>query len=160
MARRVFFSFHYEWDVLRAMVVRNSWVTKKDREDAGFWDAGIWEEAKKKNDAAIRRLIDNGLLGTSVTAVLIGSLTAERKYVRYEISQSVARGNGLLGVYIHNIEGLKGRVSPKGKSPFTVVLANRRLVSLGTTPTYDWVADEGYEHFADWVEEAARSAGK
>ncbi len=38
MARRVFFSFHYERDVWRAGQVRNSWVTK-DREEAGFWDA-------------------------------------------------------------------------------------------------------------------------
>ena len=39
MARRVFFSFHYERDHWRANVVRNSWVTK-DRESAGFFDAG------------------------------------------------------------------------------------------------------------------------
>jgi len=39
MARRVFFSFHYERDNWRAGQARNSWVTK-DRESAGFWDAG------------------------------------------------------------------------------------------------------------------------
>ncbi|KKL85384.1 hypothetical protein LCGC14_1955320 [marine sediment metagenome] len=36
MVRRVFFSFHYEGDIWRSNVVRNSWVTK-DRETAGFW---------------------------------------------------------------------------------------------------------------------------
>ena len=37
MAKRVFFSFHYQ-DVIdfRANVVRNHWLTKSDREDAGF----------------------------------------------------------------------------------------------------------------------------
>jgi MTH538 TIR-like domain (DUF1863) len=54
MARRVFFSFHYEVDVWRAGQVRNSWVTK-DRESAGFWDASAWEEVKKKGDAAIEK---------------------------------------------------------------------------------------------------------
>ena len=44
MARRVFFSFHYDRDVWRASVVRNSWKLKPDREAAGFFDAGIWEE--------------------------------------------------------------------------------------------------------------------
>jgi hypothetical protein len=34
MSRRVFFSFKYD-DVGRAMIVRNSWVTK-DREARGF----------------------------------------------------------------------------------------------------------------------------
>jgi hypothetical protein len=35
MAKRVFFSFHYQ-DVIdfRANVVRNHWLTKKDRKDA------------------------------------------------------------------------------------------------------------------------------
>jgi MTH538 TIR-like domain (DUF1863) len=47
MARRVFFSFHYERDIWRASIVRNSWVTKPDRQAAGFFDASIWEEAKK-----------------------------------------------------------------------------------------------------------------
>lgn len=48
MAKRVFFSFHYQ-DVIdfRANVVRNHWVTK-DREEAGYFDASIWEEAQKK----------------------------------------------------------------------------------------------------------------
>src|SRR5947209_5199013 len=107
MARRVFFSFHYERDVWRASVVRNSWVTQ-DRQAAGFFDAGMWEEAKKKGDAAIRAMIDNALKNTSVTAVLIGNQTANREYVKYEIKQSIARGNGLFGVMINLIENSKG----------------------------------------------------
>lgn len=55
MARKVFFSFHYERDVWRAGQVRNSWVTKPDRDTAGFWDSASWEEVKKKGDAAIKK---------------------------------------------------------------------------------------------------------
>ena len=58
MARRVFFSFHYERDIWRANQVRNSWVTQPDRESAGFFDASLWEEAKRKGDAAIKKMID------------------------------------------------------------------------------------------------------
>lgn len=47
MARRTFFSFHYENDVWRANIVRNSWVTKSDRDAAGFVDAADFEEVKK-----------------------------------------------------------------------------------------------------------------
>ena len=43
------------------------------RASAGWTDASIWEEAERKGDAAIRSLIDAGLKGTSVTAVLIGA---------------------------------------------------------------------------------------
>ncbi|MGH3007343.1 MAG: TIR domain-containing protein [Gaiellaceae bacterium] len=117
MARRVFFSFHYERDIWRANTVRNSWVTKADREAAGFFDAGLWEEAKKKGDAAIKKMIDDALVGTSVTAVLVGNQTAYRDYVKYEIEQSIAKGNGLLGVRIEKIENSKGEVDEAGPNP-------------------------------------------
>src|ERR1017187_8146827 len=84
MARRAFFSFHYERDAWRAGQVRNSWVTK-DRESAGFWDAAAWEEVKKKGNPAIEKWIDDQLKGTSVTVVLIGAQTSTREYVGYEI---------------------------------------------------------------------------
>ena len=77
MARRVFFSFHYGRDIWRVNQVRQSWVTK-DRETAGFWDASLWEEARKKGDAAIKKMIDDALRNTSVTVVLIGAETAHR----------------------------------------------------------------------------------
>ena len=46
MAKRVFFSFHYQ-DVIdfRANVVRQHKLTKDD--SAGYFDASIWEKAKK-----------------------------------------------------------------------------------------------------------------
>ena len=61
MAKRVFFSFHYN-DVIdfRANTVRNHWLTKKNREAAGFFDASIWENAKKDSIMALKRLINNG----------------------------------------------------------------------------------------------------
>lgn len=148
MARRVFFSFHYERDVSRANVVRNSWVTK-DRESAGFFDAGLWEEAKKKGDAAIKKMIDDALVGTSVTAVLIGKETASRDYVKYEIEKSVARGNGLLGVWIHQIKNLVGVTDDAGSNPLP---AGYKI--------YGWNKDEGYKNFGTWVETAAKAAGK
>lgn len=149
MARRVFFSFHYERDVWRASVVRNSWVTKPDRESAGFFDAGMWEEAKKKGDAAIKKLIDDALIGTTVTAVLIGAETSTRPYVRYEIEKSVARGNGLLGIRIHNIKDTAGKTDSWGPSPLPAGYA-----------VHDWVNDNGYANLGTWVEAAAKQAGK
>src|SRR5881397_2946215 len=93
MARKVFFSFHYERDIWRTNVVRNSGIVEGTAA-AGFHDASLWEEAKKKGDAEVKKLIDKGLVGTSVTVVLIGAETANRKFVDYEIEQSIARGNG------------------------------------------------------------------
>src|SRR5437879_13912273 len=108
MARKTFFSFHYERDSWRAGQVRNSWLTKGDRESAGFWDSAAWEEVKKKGNAAVEKWIDDQLNGTSVTVVLIGAETASREYVGYEIKQSHRQGSGIRGIYIHNIKDVNG----------------------------------------------------
>lgn len=160
MARRVFFSFHYERDITRACVVRNSWLTQGDA-DGRFIDASLWEEAKRKGDDAIKRLIDNGLKNTSVTAVLIGAETASRRWVLYELNESVNRGNGILGVRIHGIQDLQRRTDYEGLNPLDVAtgwVGNREVPLSSYWATYDWVAQDGYNNFAGWVELAARGA--
>lgn len=151
MARRVFFGFHYEKDIWRASQIRNSWVTKPDREAAGFWDAASWEEVKKKGEEAIKSWILDQLKDTSVTVVLIGTETSERKYVQYEIEQSWEKGNGLIGVYIHNMKDTNGKTEPKGEDPFL-------KTEYKNIRTYDWVQDDGYNNLGDWVEAAYQRA--
>lgn len=154
MARRVFFSFHYEVDAGRAGVVRNHGVTKDGYEDAGYIDAVKWETIRRQGDDAIRRWINQQLQGTSVTVVLIGAETEERSWVKYEIQQSWDKGNRLMGVRIHNIKDFRTQqISYAGQDPFT---------ALGFTgvPVYDWVDDHGYQNFASWVENAANMTRK
>ena len=195
MARRVFFSFHYQ-DVIdfRANVVRQHWVTK-DREDAGFFDASIWETAKRTSPLAVKRLINKEVQNTTVTVVLIGSETYSRRWVRYEIIKSMWKGNYTFGVHINRIKGKDGRVKALGPNPFDSLgykysddgkrlypyeYKNGRWVQYGdydpypvkTTasqvkrgkfyklsldrPVYNWVADDGFNNFAKWVEKGAR----
>lgn len=148
MARRVFFSFQYQRDIFRANVVRNSWVTQ-DREAAGYFDASLWEEAQTKGDAAVRALIDEGLKNTSVSVVLIGKESSTRSYVKYEIEQSIARGNALLGVRIEKIKDISGNVDDAGANPLPVGYL-----------VYLWNKDDGYSNLGSWVEKAAKAAGK
>ncbi|MFD9460211.1 TIR domain-containing protein [Streptomyces sp. NPDC060027] len=142
MARRTFFSFHYERDVWRSAVVRKSAVLKPDISPE-FIDASLWEESKLKGDDALRKLITDALYGTTVTAVLIGAETSMRRWVNYEISQSIERGNGLFGIYIHNIRDQHGNRDSKGINPLDPEFA-----------TYDWVNDDGYNNLSKWVEAA------
>jgi hypothetical protein len=163
MARRLFFAFHYERDIWRAGQVRNSWLTKPDREAAGFWDTAGWEKVKKEEDEVIERWIDNHMKGTSVTAVLIGAETSGRKWVRYEIKKSHEEGKGLLGLYIHNMKDDNSRTDTKGDNNFGEIGKDQNGNSIyfyQLYPTYDWVNDNGYENFGDWVEKAAKKAGK
>lgn len=67
MARRVFFSFHYERDIWRVNQVRHTWVTKGDIEEAGYIDAADFEKVERQGEEAVKRWIDNQLKGTSVT---------------------------------------------------------------------------------------------
>jgi MTH538 TIR-like domain (DUF1863) len=122
MPKRVFFSFHYQ-DVIdfRANVVRQHWLTKPDREAAGFFDASMWESAKRTGSVAVKRLINSGLYGTSVTCVLVGSETYVRPWVRYEILNSFRRGNSILGVHINTIKGRDQLTKMKGPDPLEYV---------------------------------------
>lgn len=146
MARKVFFSFKY-LDISRAMVVRNSWVTQ-GRESAGFIDAASFEKIKRQGDAAIKRWIDDQLRGTSVTVVLVGAETCSSCWVRYEIAQSIQRGNGLLGIDVSMIKGLDGSTTKRcGQIPQGYKF-------------YLWNNHNGYENMGTWIEEAARAAGR
>ena len=145
MARRVFFSFHYGLDIWRANVVRNSGVIEGVAA-AGFHDASLWEETKRRGGDAVRKLIDGGLEGTTVTVVLIGAETAQRTYVTYEIVKSISRGNGLLGVLIHDIKDKFGRPSIKGEVPDALREAS--------APVYNWE----YGKLGQWVEAAYKAS--
>src|SRR5580704_2377543 len=120
MARRVFFSFHYQRDLWRVNVVRNSGAIESIAA-GGFHDASLWEETRRKGDVAVKKLIDSGLDSTTVTVVLIGAETANRKYVSYEIEQSAARENGILGIRINNIKDKDGRIDLPGPVPAALI---------------------------------------
>jgi hypothetical protein len=145
MARRVFFSFHYQRDLWRVNVVRNSSVVE-GTSAAGFSDASLWEKAKREGAPAIKRLIDSGLSGTSVTVVLIGAQTANRQWVAYEIEKSIECGNGLLGVRIHAIKDQNGYADLAGSVPSALQRAGAPIY------TYE------YGKLGEWVEAAYKKA--
>ncbi|MGZ4055290.1 MAG: TIR domain-containing protein [Bacteroidia bacterium] len=115
MARNVFFSFAYD-DVknFKVNVVRNSWLLKNKAES--FVDGSIWETAKTKGEAALKKLIEEGLNKTSVTVILIGEDTANRRWVNYEIVKSFDKGNGIIAININRIKGRTG-LTARGKNP-------------------------------------------
>ena len=193
MAKRVFFSFHYQ-DVIdfRANVVRQHWLTKPDRQEAGFFDSSIWGNAKLSGDIGIKRVINAGLEGTSNTCLLIGSETWDRKWVRYEIMKSFRKGNSIFAVHVNSIKGKDQRVKTEGTNPlkhlgvtysatgdtatlwelnngkweeYTEIDGVSSFRTGGVSepyrnkgfnlsqwyPTYDWVANDGYNYFSLWV---------
>jgi hypothetical protein len=116
--RRVFFSFHYQRDIWRVNQVRNHWVAKDNRQAAGYFDGSLWEKAQTEGKARVKRLIDDGLSGSSVTCVLIGAETFQRHWVDFEIFRSVELGKGAFGVRIHGLKDQNGNADLIGSNPF------------------------------------------
>ena len=116
---------------------------------AGFQDASIWEDAKRRGDDAIKKLIRDGLKNTSVTVVCVGEKTAGRKYINYEIDQSIARGNGIVAVRIHHLKNQNGDTNDPGAIP-SKIKANGYKAYEYTT----------HERLGVWIEDAAEAAGK
>jgi hypothetical protein len=146
MARKVFFSFKYD-DVQRAMNVRHSNVIAQEIM-FGYIDKADFEAVERKGDAAIKAWIDDQLFGTSVTVVLIGANTHKSKWVKYEIEQSIARGNGILTVDISKIADLQQK---------TTDCCSLRINGYNH---YLWNKNNGRQNLGKWVEEAAKAAGK
>lgn len=146
MARKVFFSFKYD-DVQRAMNVRNSNVISGTLK-SGFIDKADFEAVEKQGEKAIQKWIDEQLTGTSATVVLVGANTNKSKWVKYEIEQSIARGNGLLTIDISKIADLNGN---------TTDCCSLRAQGY---KHYLWNKDSGRDNLGTWVEAAAKAAGR
>jgi hypothetical protein len=159
MARKTFFSFHYERDAWRAGQVRNCDLLPSD-DEFGFVDAVEWESIERQGDAAIRRWIDDQLQYTSVTVVLIGAETALRPWVQHEIQRSWNRGNGVVGVRIHNIKDQKRATDAFGPDPFYQFTLPDGTKLSGICKTYDWETDDGRNNLGKWCEEAVEIRNK
>ena len=136
MARKVFFSFKYD-DVHRAMNVRNSNVIGGVIK-SGFIDKAEFEKVEREGDKAIQNWIDKQLIGTTVTVVLVGDKTHKSKWVNYEITQSINRGNGIITVDISSIADMHGKTTNCGSlrvsgdvPPFLYPLKRRVPVFYG-----------------------------
>ncbi len=129
------------------MIVRNSWVTK-GKEASGFIDAADFEEIEQEGDAAVEAWIDDQINGTSVTVVLVGAETCDSKWVTYEIDRSKELSHGLLGVDISKIKDFNGETTERcGQIPTGY-------------PFYLWNKNDGCTNLGEWIETAAKAAGK
>lgn len=156
MAKRVFFSFHYDHDNWRAAQVRNIGVIEGNVPVSD----NDWETVKRGGHAAIEKWIKEQLNGRSCTVVLVGTNTAGRKWINYEITESWNSGKGLVGICIHNLQDRSERQSPKGTNPFNGFNVKdtplNSIVKL-YDPPYS-ISTDVYAHIkqniASWVDEA------
>ncbi len=158
MARKVFYSFHFKSDHWRASQVRNMGIIEGDVPVSD----NDWEEIKRGGDDSIKRWIDEQLNSKSCAVVLIGTNTAGRKWIKYEIEKSWNDGKGVVGIHVHNLKDTDSNQSTKGLNPFddfTMKRDDKKLSSIVKSydPPYS-VSKNVYEHIQNnlenWVEEA------
>jgi hypothetical protein len=147
MVRRVFYSFHYQPDCWRVSQVRNIGAIEGNATASD----NDWESITRGGDTAIERWIDGQLSGRSCTVVLIGSQTAGRKWIKYEIKKSWSDGKGLVGIYIHGLKVPNQILAvPKGTNPFAAFNVNGtplanivKAYDPGTDSksAYKWISD-------------------
>jgi hypothetical protein len=120
--RKAFFSFHFA-DSMRVNNVRRCWQFRADRPgEHGFTDSSLWEARQLEHSDSIKNLIREGVQGTSVVCVLVGSHTWNRRWVRYEIARAVIDNRGLLSVHINGLNHVDTRrPDPKGLNPLAFI---------------------------------------
>lgn len=88
--RQIFYSFHYANDVMRVQQIRNIGML----EDNSPVSPNEWEKIKRFGDREIEKWIDDNMKYRSCVVVLIGTETASRPWVQYEIKKSMGRWKG------------------------------------------------------------------
>lgn len=162
MARRAFYSFHYKPDCHRAAQVRNMGAIDGNAPASD----NDWETVVGGGDKAIQKWIDDQLYGKSCAVVLIGTNTAGRKWINYEIKKAWDDGKGLVGVHIHCLKDLSGTNCSQGSNPFTGFNVNgtslSSIVKTYNPPYYDSKQVYAYikDNLAAWFDEAVEIRGK
>lgn len=163
MARKCFYSFYYKEDSWRVATVKNIGAI----EGQSLVSANEFEELKRKGDKAVADWIDKNMIGRSTVIVLIGTNTASRKWVDYEIENGFNNGKALLGIHIHRLLDKDGNASSKGANPFSkFTVGNDKKPLTNWAKTYDpsgtdskGVYDTIKNNIEAWVEEAIRLRG-
>lgn len=154
----VFYSFHYDNDVFRVQQIRNMGVVEGDEPVS----PNEWEQLKRRGDGAVERWIDENMKYKRCVIVLVGSHTASRKWVGYEIEKAYESGKGLFGIYIHNLRCPRSGTCVRGSNPFdnfTIENGSRRLSAV--IPCHDpgFSAYAGIsQNLSGWVDDAITAA--
>lgn len=112
--RQVFYSFHFDKDVMRVQQIRNIGAL----EDNKPVSENDWEAVKREGDGAIKAWINRAMSNRSCVVVLVGTDTVDRKWVQYEIEKAWDDNKGLFGIYIHNLRDPTTGKCLQGLNPF------------------------------------------
>lgn len=114
MARSSFVSFHYQNDYWRVQQILRMGAI----EGQEVMPAQNWEKVKARGKQAVKDWIDKEMAYKGAVVVLIGSETASREFVQYEIRKAWSIKKPLVGIRIHGLKNKDGYTSRAGANPF------------------------------------------
>lgn len=151
--RQIFYSFHFDNDVMRVQQIRNIGALEGNEPTS----PNKWEEVKKKGKASIEEWIDDNMKGRSCVVVLVGEETADRPWVKYEIEKAWKDKKGLLAIHINNLKCPNNGKGKKGVNPFDQLIfkqGEKVIVPKCYTPSADDAYSDIADSLEDWVEAA------
>ncbi len=155
--RKVFYSFHFDNDVFRVQQIRNMGVIEGNEPAS----PNNWEQVRRTS-GGVERWIDENMKGKSCVVVLIGTETANRPWVKYEIKKAWKDGKGLFGIHVHNLKDPKTGTCTKGTNPFSGIKFTKANGQVYVPKVYDPSASDAYgdinKKLSTWIEQAIADA--
>lgn len=159
---QVFYSFHFDNDVFRVQQIRNIGVIEGNEPVS----KNDWEQARK-TPGGIEKWIDENMKYKTCVVVLVGSETASRPWVRYEIAKGWDDGKGVVGIYIHNLKDPRTSNNPpyygkcaQGSNPFAQINLKNGQTLASYVTCYNPDPSDAYNDIArnltSWIASAAR----
>lgn len=153
----VFYSFHFSNDVMRVQQIRNIGAI----EGNSTVNANEWEQIKKSGKTAVQNWIDENMKYKRCVIVLIGSDTASRPWVKYEIERAWNQGKAIIGIHIHNIKCARTGTCRKGANPFDEFTFNDGRKLSTVVPCFDPDPSQAYrdiaENISSWIDHAIKN---
>lgn len=150
----VFYSFHFDNDVMRVQQIRQMGMIDGDEPVS----PNDWETVKRGGSAAVERWIDDNMKYKRCVVVLIGTETHARPWIQHEIRKAWTDNRGLLGIHIHNLKCPRQGTCSKGTNPFDQFTFRDGNNNIVRPPVYDPPAYDAYNHVKDhlaaWVDDA------
>jgi hypothetical protein len=150
----VFYSFHFDNDVMRVQQIRQMGMIDGDEPVS----PNDWETVKRRGPAAVERWIDDNMKYKRCVVVLIGTETHTRPWIQHEIRKAWTENRGLLGIHIHNLNCPRQGTCSKGTNPFDQFTFRDGNNNIVRPPVYDPPAFGTYKHIKDhlaaWVDDA------
>jgi hypothetical protein len=117
MVKSAFFSFHYDRDAWRVQQI----INMGKLEGQPLLSPQKWEEIKRRGEQAIKNWIAEQMKYKSAAVVLVGSQTAQRRWVKYEIAYAWDNRKPLVGVRINGLADRYSQTDTQGSNPFKMV---------------------------------------